>query len=143
MKVPNIQPKKLAEEGHALKSTGMFKRIFKAIGYSSQGMKAAWIHEAAFRTEVGLAMLAVVLAFITPLAGSQRFLLLACWVLVILVELLNSAIETAVDLISPGVHELAGRAKDIASAAVMVSVLFTLIVWGWIAVPVWWSLFIQ
>jgi diacylglycerol kinase (ATP) len=72
----------------------------------------------------------------------QRIVLLGCWVFVIVVELLNSAIEAIVDLASPAMHELAGRAKDIASAAVMTSLLFTLVVWGCIAVPVWWGLLV-
>ena len=130
----------LSSDVKALKSKGVVKRIFKAMTYSSQGFKAAWIHEAAFRTEVILAIIAVVLALITPFTAMQRFVLLGCWVLVIIVALLNSAIEAIVDLASPTMHTLAGRAKDIASAAVMSSLLFTIAVWGWIAVPVWWGL---
>jgi diacylglycerol kinase (ATP) len=131
------QPTDLSQDVQALKSKGILKRIFKAALYSSQGFKAAWQHEAAFRSEAILAIIATVLAFITPLTAIQRFALLGCWVLVIIVELLNSAIEAIVDLASPALHPLAGRAKDIASAAVMMSLLFTIAVWGWIAVPVW------
>jgi diacylglycerol kinase (ATP) len=134
------QPQSLSDEVTALKSKGVFKRVFNAMRYSSQGFKAAWQHEAAFRTEAVLAASAVVLAFATPFSAQQRLALLGCWVLVIIVELLNSAIEAIADLASPGMNELAGRAKDIASAAVMTSLVFTLAVWGWIAVPVWWGL---
>ncbi len=134
-------PTELSEQVSALKSKGVFKRVSKAVVYSSQGLKAAWLHEAAFRSEVVLALIAVLLAFLSPFTAMQRFILLACWVLVILVELLNSAIETVVDLVSPDLHPLAGRAKDIASAAVMVSLVFTVAVWAWIAVPIWWLLF--
>ncbi len=131
------QPTDLSHDVKALKSKGVVKRLFKAMTYSSQGFKAAWIHEAAFRTEVVLTLIAMMLAFLTPFTAMQRFALLGCWVLVIIVELLNSAIEVIVDLASPDLHPLAGRAKDIASAAVMMSLLFTIAVWGWIAVPVW------
>jgi diacylglycerol kinase (ATP) len=133
-------PESVSHEVSALKSKGVFKRILNAMHYSKQGFKAAWIHEAAFRTEAVLALMAMVLAFVSPFTGTQRIILLGCWVLVIIVELLNSAIESVVDLVSPGMNELAGRAKDIASAAVMSSLLLTLAVWVWIAVPVWWTL---
>ncbi len=131
------QPTDLSHDVQALKSKGVVKRLFKAMTYSSQGFKAAWIHEAAFRTEVVLTLIAMMLAFLTPFTAMQRFALLGCWVLVIIVELLNSAIEVIVNLASPDLPPLAGRAKDTASAAVMTSLLFTIAVWGWIAVPVW------
>jgi diacylglycerol kinase (ATP) len=130
----------LSDEVVALKSKGVIKRIFKAVTYSSQGFQAAWRHEAAFRTELVIAVIALILALITPLTVVQRLILMACWVFVIVVELINSAIEAVVDLVSPDMHELAGRAKDIASAAVMLSLLLTLAVWSWIAFPVWWNL---
>ena len=135
-----VQSTKLSDEVVLLKSQGIFKRIGKAMTYSIQGFKAAWIHEAAFRTELFLVAIAIILVSITPFTSIQRFVLLACWILVILVELLNSAIEVVVDLASPEIHELAGRAKDIASAAVMLSVLFALTVWAYIAIPVWYLL---
>jgi diacylglycerol kinase (ATP) len=131
------QPNNLSEKVNALKSKGVFTRIAKAMTYSAQGVKAAWIHEAAFRTELVLTLMAVILAFATPFNGFERFVLLGCWCGVLVVELLNSAIEAIVDLASPDIHPLAGRAKDLASAAVMMSLVFTLGVWVWIAVPVW------
>jgi diacylglycerol kinase (ATP) len=140
MTQPETPSSALSKEVSALKSKGVLKRVFKAMTYSIQGFKAAWVHEAAFRTEAVLALLAVILAFASPFTGMQRFILLGCWVLVVIVELLNSAIEAIVDLASPALHPLAGRAKDLASAAVMTSLLFTFAVWGWIAVPVWWAL---
>ncbi len=140
MTLPQELTDGLSKEVGALKSKGVVKRIFKAMRYSVQGFKAAWMHEAAFRTEAVLALIAVVLAFATPFTAMQRIVLLGCWVFVIIVELLNSAIEAIVDLASPALHPLAGRAKDVASAAVMTSLLFTLAVWGWIAAPVWWGL---
>lgn len=131
------QANDLSQAVQALKSKGVFRRVINAVQYSSQGFKAAWQHEAAFRTEAVLSLLALILAFISPFTAMQRFILLACWVLVIIVELLNSAIEAVVDLASPDLHPLAARAKDIASAAVMSSLLFTIAVWVWIALPVW------
>jgi diacylglycerol kinase (ATP) len=134
------RPAPLSDEVNALKSKGVLKRIVKAVTYSSQGFKAAWRHEAAFRTEVVLAFVALVLAIMTPFSGFERLVLIASWGFVLVVELINSAIEAVVDLASPQMHELAGRAKDIASAAVMLSILMTLAVWAWIALPVWWGL---
>lgn len=131
------QPQNLSDEVNALKSKGMLKRVAKATVYSIQGFKAAWRYEAAFRTELLLAIFFAVLALLTPLTFSERFVLIGCWVFVLIVELLNSAIETVVDLASPELHPLAGRAKDLASAAVMASLVFTLAVWGCIAVPAW------
>jgi diacylglycerol kinase (ATP) len=113
--------------------------MFKAYKYGWQGLQAAWQHEAAFRTELIVSLLAVVAALLTPFTGGQRLLLLGCWVFVLIIELLNSAVEAVVDLASPNMHPLAGRAKDLASAAVLLAVLFTAVVWGLVAVPVWWA----
>lgn len=137
------QPPELSTQVNALKSKGVFKRLFKATVYASQGFKSAWQHEAAFRTEAVLTALAILLACLTPLSAMQRLVLIAVWVLVIIVELLNSAIEAVVDLASPVMHPLAGRAKDIASAAVMTTIVFAVTVWGVVAVPVWWGLLLS
>jgi diacylglycerol kinase (ATP) len=123
-----------------LKNKGMFKRLSKAGKYSLQGLHAAWQHEAAFRTEIMVIILAVILLLITPsFTTIQNIVLLGVWVLPLILELINSAIEAVVDLASPTIHPLAGRAKDMASAAVFISVLFAIAVWGLIAVPVWLS----
>ncbi len=133
------EPSSLSKEVSALKSQGVFKRISKAMAYSVQGFNAAWRHEAAFRTELIVSLIAAGLAFVFPFTTMQRLALIGSWVFVIVVELLNSSIEAIVDLASPDIHPLAGRAKDLASAAVMCSVLFALAVWGGIAVPLWWA----
>lgn len=110
--------------------TGM-RRIVHASRYSWQGLKAAWQHEAAFRQELLLALLLTPLAFIVGTTLVQRLLLLALTWQVLVVELLNSAIETVVDRIGPEHHPLAGRAKDMGSAAVLVSLLLAAL--GWLA----------
>jgi len=108
--------------------TGL-SRIIDATGYSWQGLKAAWKHEAAFRQELILALVGVPLAF--WLAENQfelLWLILPLFILVI-AELVNSAIEAAVDRISGEHHELSGRAKDIGSAIVFVSLLLLAVIW--------------
>jgi diacylglycerol kinase (ATP) len=121
-----------------LKSTGLFKRLFNAIKYGVQGLKAALLHEAAFRTELLVLLLAIVAVFLTPtLTALQSLLLLGIWLLVMIVELLNSAIEAVVDLVSPAIHPLAGRAKDLASGAVLLTVLLAIIIWLVIVLPIW------
>jgi len=105
-------------------------RIINATGYSMKGLKSAWINEAAFRQE-----LVLVLALM-PLAGwlcdsLYGILLLICisW-LVVIVEVLNSAIEAVVDRIGSEHHELSGRAKDLGSAAVFIALALNALVWG-------------
>jgi diacylglycerol kinase (ATP) len=127
----------LTPEVAALKSVGMVKRLANAVKYSLQGLKAGWQYEAAVRTEIIALGVMTPLAFATPLTGAQRAVLIGSVVLVLVVELLNSAVETCVDLASPGLHPLAGRAKDMGSAAVMLCVLGSAALWCWLAVPVW------
>lgn len=104
-------------------------RIVRAAGYSASGLRAALRKEAAFRQEV---ILFVVLA---PLGawfghnGIERSLLIGSLVLVLIVELLNSGLEVAVDRISKKHHKLSGRAKDMGSAAVYLSLLLVVLVW--------------
>ena len=127
----------LSPEVRALKSQGVFKRLIKALRYSYQGFIAAWQHEAAFRTELVVFVAMVVAVCVLPLSLLQRGLLLGVALVTIVVELLNSAIEAVVDLASPDLHPLAGRAKDLGSAAVMLSMLITLATW----VVVLWSVY--
>lgn len=97
------------------------RRIMVASTYSWQGLKACFEHEEAFRVEVFFAALLLPLAFIIAETSVELVLLIGSVVLVLIVELLNSAIESVVDRISGEQHELAGRAKDQGSAAVMLS----------------------
>lgn len=109
--------------------TGL-RRILNALAYSLDGLRAAYRHEDAFRQEVLLAALVLPAAFLVPASGAGRALLVASVLLVLVVELLNSAVEAAVDRISLEDHRLAKRAKDIGSAAVLISLLNVVLVWA-------------
>ncbi|MFA5701460.1 MAG: diacylglycerol kinase [Desulfuromonas sp.] len=111
------------------KNTGL-RRIVLAGGYSLKGLAAAWRHEAAFRQEVVVSIILVPVALLLEVSMVERLLLLGALVQVLLVELLNSAIEAVVDRIGYERHELSGRAKDLGSAAVFVSLVFGAIVWA-------------
>lgn len=105
-------------------------RVIDAFGYSIKGFKAAWVFEAAFRQEVVLAALMTPLAFLLAQNHIELILLLMSLVLVIMAELTNSAIEAVVDRVGSEQHALAGRAKDIGSAVVFVSLSLVGLVWG-------------
>lgn len=105
-------------------------RIIAATGYSFQGFRAAWRNEAAFRQELILAALFLPAAFWLGDTLTHQLLLVISCALVVLTELLNSAIEAVVDRISDEHHELSGRAKDIGSAAVFVALALFVVVWG-------------
>lgn len=109
--------------------TGL-KRVWNALFYSIDGMSAAFRHEDAFRQEVFLAVLLIPAAFFTPASGLGKALMIAAVLLVLIVELLNSAVEAAVDRISLENHKLAKRAKDIGSAAVLLALINVPVVWG-------------
>ncbi len=109
--------------------TGL-KRVWNALFYSIDGMRAAFRHEDAFRQEVFLAVLLIPAALFTPAAGLGKALMIAVVLLVLIVELLNSAVEAAVDRISLENHKLAKRAKDIGSAAVFIALINVPVVWG-------------
>ena len=112
-------------------------RIFKATIWSLQGLRAAWLHESSFRLEVYLLIVLAPLALWLGQTGVERALLLGSCLLVLGVELLNSAIEAVIERYGPEFHELAGRAKDMGSAAVFVLMLYVLVGWGLILVPRW------
>jgi diacylglycerol kinase/membrane-associated PAP2 superfamily phosphatase len=104
-------------------------RIVRAASYSMSGLRAVWRREAAFRQEACAAGVLIPLALIVPATAFQRGMLVVSLLLVLAVELLNSAIETVVDLLSPQHHPLAGIAKDAGSAAVLISLLIAAVVW--------------
>ncbi len=106
------------------------RRVMDATGYSLQGLKAAWINEAAFRQELLLTATLTISAFFLPVTTLERVLMIGSLLLVLIVELINSAIEAVVDRVSDDWHELSGRAKDIGSAAVFVALLLALLVWA-------------
>jgi diacylglycerol kinase (ATP) len=105
-------------------------RLKNALGYSLAGFRAAYKHEDAFRQEVLLAAILIPLAFWLPAGNLGKALMVGSVLLVLMVELLNSAIEATVDRISLDNHDLAKRAKDIGSAAVLVSLINVVVVWG-------------
>jgi len=105
-------------------------RIWNAFRYSLAGLAAAYRHEDAFRQEIWLALILVPAAFFMPTEGIGKALLVGSVLLVLVVELLNSAVEAVVDRVSLERHRLAKRAKDIGSAAVLLSLLNVLVVWS-------------
>lgn len=109
--------------------TGL-RRLINALGYSLEGFKAAFKHEDAFRQEVFLAFLLIPLGVYLGSNAIEQALMVASVLLVLIVELLNSAIEAAVDHTSTDHHALAKRAKDIGSAAVLLALSIVVIVWG-------------
>ncbi len=113
--------------------TGL-RRIWNALGYSMDGFANAFCHESAFRQEVVLAAVLIPLSVYVPTSGVGHAMLVGSILLVILVELLNSAIEATVDRISLENHHLAKRAKDFGSAAVLVSLINTATTWALILV---------
>jgi diacylglycerol kinase (ATP) len=105
------------------------KRLVNAFGYSCAGLAEAFRHEDAFRQEVVLAIILIPLAFWIESQMLGRVLMISCVFLVLIVELINSAIEATVDRISLDDHRLAKRAKDIGSASVLVCLLNLITVW--------------
>ena len=107
-----------------------FTRIIKAAGYSWQGIKAAYKYEAAFRQEIWLALVLIPLAIYVAENTTQLAFMISSVLLVMLVEILNSAVEAVVDRFGDELHELSGRAKDMASAAVTFSLIIMVLIWG-------------
>lgn len=116
-------------------TTHGLKRVFKATGYSFKGLSAAWINEAAFREELTIAIIMFPMALLMPITAIEKVLLIIPLFIVLIAELINSAIEAVVDRISDEIHPLSGRAKDIGSAAVFLALLLTIFTWCIILVP--------
>ncbi len=115
--------------------TGL-RRVWNALNYSLAGLKAAYLCEDAFRQEVLLALFLIPLTFLLPVPWLGRAMMIASVLLVLIVELLNSAIEAVVDRVSLESHRLAKRAKDIGSAAVLISLILVMVVWACVLVEV-------
>lgn len=109
--------------------TGL-RRVLNACRYTAQGIGAAYRHEAAFRQEVWAAVVLVPLACVVQVSPAERALMIASVIGVLIVELLNSAIEAIVDRVSLEHHPLAGRAKDAGSAAVALAIVIVIAVWA-------------
>lgn len=112
--------------------TGL-RHVLKATGYSLAGLKAAWQHEAAFRQEATLMALLVPVGLWLGRSGADRALLIGSCLVVMVAELLNSAVESVVDRTGLDHHPLSGRAKDLGSAAVFMSLANVVVVWALIA----------
>lgn len=122
------------------KSTGGLGRISAAIRYSTQGLGHAIRNEAAFRQELMACCVLIPLALWLPLGVVEKLLLLGAIALVLILEIINSAIEAVVDRVSLERHPLAGRAKDLGSAAVFIAVIWSAVVWLSLAGPALWRM---
>jgi len=111
------------------KSRNGIARLFRAIRYSVAGLRSAWREEAAFRQELILCAVLVPVAFWLPVSPFERLILIGSLVLVLVVELLNSAIEAVVDRVGVERHALSGQAKDLGSAAVMLALVLAGAAW--------------
>ena len=112
------------------KSKGGFKRILAASSYTMQGLYMAWRIEHAFRQEVLVFVLGIIFAFMLPVSGFQKLALIGVLLLVLIVELINSALEAVVDRISLERHALSKNAKDFGSAAVLLTCLLAFATWA-------------
>lgn len=119
------QPKDASE----LKGKTGLRRLINATRYSAQGFKAAWKTEDAFRQESVLAVILIPVAVLLPVSLVYKLLLLGSVILVLIVEVLNSAIEAVVDRFGGEIHPLSGKAKDLGSAAVLLALTLALITW--------------
>lgn len=109
------------------------RRIIDAAGYSAAGLASAWRGEEAFRQEAALGLLLAPLALWLGSSPLEQALLFGSWLLVMIVEVLNTAVEAAIDRIGDEHHPLSGQAKDLGSAAVFLSLVLAALVWGAVA----------
>jgi len=112
------------------KSKSGLKRIFSAFFYSMDGLKSAWRHEHAFRQELVLFIVATAVALALRISAFEKLVLIAVMVLILIVELINSAVEAVVDRISLERHPLSKNAKDFGSAAVLLACLLAAATWA-------------
>ena len=117
------------------KSKSGVKRIFAACFYSAEGFKSAWNGEHAFRQELLLVVVATVVALLLPVSALEKLMLIGVFVLVLIVELLNSAIEAVVDRVSLERNPLSKNAKDFGSAAVFLTLSLAVATWAVIVLP--------
>ena len=130
------QPHPMIEATKSFKSRGGFRRLSSALRYSYAGFRHAFRHEAAIREELMVLAILVPVSTALPVSNLEHLILVLTMMLVVLVEFLNSAIESTVDRISLERHPLAGQAKDLGSAAVFIAVLMWGLSWLVIVGPV-------
>ncbi len=112
-----------------------WRRVLRATGFSLQGLRRVWRDEEAFRMEVWLGLFLLLPVILIQLGSLERLALVSVWLLVLIVEILNSAIEAVVDQIGTEWQDLSGKAKDLGSLAVMVALILAALVWLVILVP--------
>ncbi|HEY3178973.1 MAG TPA: diacylglycerol kinase [Casimicrobiaceae bacterium] len=112
------------------------RRLINALFYSLSGLALAYRHESAFRQEIALVAVLIPIACLLPVGAVERVLLITSALLVLIVELLNSSVEAAIDRIGFDTHQLSKRAKDLGSAAVLITLALLLITWLLLAGPV-------
>jgi diacylglycerol kinase (ATP) len=111
------------------------RRLFNAFVYSLSGLRIAFNHESAFRQEIAIAVVLVPIACFVPVGAAERVLLIGSVLLLLIVELLNSSVEAAIDRIGFDTHRLSKRAKDLGSAAVFLTLVLLVTTWGLVAGP--------
>ena len=116
--------------GQSMKSKGGFSRLISALRYTWDGLRAAAKHEEAFKQELMVVVPLSIVAWFVPVSLPERALLFSVLQLILIVELINSAIEDNTDHISLERHPLAKRAKDMGSAAVFLTIVIALAIWG-------------
>ena len=112
------------------KSKSGLKRIFFALLYSFDGFKSAWKNEHAFRQELVLVIIGILVALVLPISAYQKLMLIVVLLLILIVELINSAIEAVVDRVSLERHSLSKNAKDFGSAAVFLTLIIAVATWA-------------
>jgi diacylglycerol kinase (ATP) len=119
------------------KSKSGLKRIFSAFLYSMEGFKSAWRMEHAFRQELVLVVIGTIIALFVPVSAVEKLMLIGVFVLVLIVELINSAVEAVVDRVSLERNPLSKNAKDFGSAAVFLSLSLAVATWAVVLIPVY------
>jgi diacylglycerol kinase (ATP) len=135
---PRSPTENLPETGAESPHKGLtgIRRVVRALYNSFAGLSMAWRIESAFRQEVALALVLIPTALLLPVTSVERVLLVASVLLVLIIELLNSSVEAAIDRISLDLHRLSKRAKDFGSAAVLIALVLLVFTWISIAGPV-------
>lgn len=129
-----MPPRELAESPH--KGQRGLRRLLNALLYSLSGLAIAFRHESAFRQEIALAAVLIPIACLLPVTPLERLMLVLVVLQVLIVELLNSSVEAAIDRIGFDTHRLSKRAKDLGSAAVLLALIVFTVVWLVLAGPV-------
>ncbi len=111
------------------------RRLFNAFFYSLSGLRIAFDHESAFRQEIAIAVVLIPIACFLPVGAAERVLLIGSVLLLLIVELLNSSVEAAIDRIGLDTHRFSKRAKDLGSAAVFLTLVLLATTWGLVAGP--------